>query len=40
MLYLDTSALVKLFINEIGSQEIRSAVSAAGEIASSLITLC
>ncbi len=38
ILYLDTSALVKLFIDEIGSRQIRDAVAASDGLASSLIS--
>jgi uncharacterized protein with PIN domain len=38
ILYLDTSAVVKLFIDEIGSRQIRDAVAAADGLASSLIS--
>ena len=37
ILYLDTSALVKLYAKEAGSAEVRQAVASAGQIATSLI---
>ena len=36
--YLDTSAVVKLYVSEPGSTETRRAVAAADEIASSVLT--
>lgn len=39
ILYLDTSALVKLLINELHSHEVRAWIRAAEDIATSMITL-
>lgn len=37
ILYLDTSCLVKLYVNEKGAEEVRRAVESADELASSMV---
>ena len=38
ILYLDTSALVKVYVAEVGSPEVRSRIEQAGAVATALVT--